>query len=497
MTPLPRTILIAGGGTAGWMAAAAFSKLLPGWNIQIVESDAIGTVGVGEATIPQIRLFNQALGIDEAEFLRAVQGTIKLGIEFDGWTRPGERYLHGFGSVGRGMGLVDFHHYWLRGQAEGIAAPYHDHSLNNAAALAGSFAQVEPRGPIPPMPYAYHFDAALYAAFLRRFSEAHGAVRHEGRIVSVERSDTGDIAALLLDGERRIAADWFVDATGFAALLIGDALGVGYQDWTQWLPCDRALAVPCEGAGNPLPYTRATARSAGWQWRIPLQHRIGNGYVYSSAHLSDDEAAVTLLANLDGAPLADPKPLRFATGKRDAFWDRNCVAIGLASGFLEPLESTSIHLVQTAIARILQFLPRGAMHEADRAEYNRLTHVEYDRVRDFLMLHYHANQRVGEPLWDAVRSMALPDELARKIALFKSSARLSRRDDELFAEPGWLQVMLGQGIVPQAWHPSADALPRDDLAGFLGAAHSVAQRTAAALPPHRAFLDSLAQRVFA
>jgi len=485
--------VIAGGGTAGWMAAAALARFCaPGWRIRLVESEAIGTIGVGEATIPQIRLFNEGLGIDEAAFLRATQGTIKLGIEFRGWTGPEDSYLHAFGTVGRGLGLTGFHHYWLRAHAAGKALPFGAYSLNHEAALKGRAARVEPSGAVPPMPYAYHFDAALYAGFLRAYAEARGVERIEGRIVDVTLDGgSGDIVALRLDGDRTIEGDLFVDCSGFRALLIGEALGVGYEAWTRWLPCDRAMAVPSARTAPLLPYTRATARPAGWQWRIPLQHRTGNGYVYSSAHCSDEQAAELLLANLDGEALGDPRPLAFTTGKRDAFWHRNCVALGLASGFLEPLESTSIHLVQTGIARLLQFLPLGEMAEADRAEYNRLTHFEYDRIRDFLVLHYHANGRTGEAMWDACRNMALPGELVRKIELFRASARISRLDDELFAEPGWLQVMLGQGIVPQAWHPLAEQVSEADLTGFLGTVRSVADRASDAMPPHADFLAAI------
>ncbi|WP_448503036.1 tryptophan halogenase family protein [Sphingomonas sp.] len=488
-----RTIVIAGGGTAGWMAAAAFARFVtPGWRVALVESDAIGTVGVGEATIPQIRLFNRHLGLDEDQFLRETQGTIKLGIEFRDWTQPGHAYLHGFGDTGRPLGLLPFHHYWLRAQAEGWARDFGDYSLNSVAALKGRFARFEPQGPVPPMPYAFHFDAGLYAAFLRRFAEARGVVRYEGRIVSVERNAGGDIAALLLDGERRVAGDLFVDCTGFRALLIGETLGAGYEDWSRWLPCDRALAVASARTAPPIPYTRATARKAGWQWRIPLQHRTGNGYVYSSRHISDDEAAATLLDNLDGEALGDPRPLRFVAGKRQGFWRRNCVAVGLSSGFLEPLESTSIHLIQTAIARILAFLPAGNLSEADRAEYDRLTHLEYEYIRDFLVLHYHANGRVGEALWDDARASKPPPELARKLALWRSSARVSRRDEELFAEPGWTQVLIGQGVLPAASHPLADAVAPGDLKDFLDGVAQVAERVSAAMPAHADLLARVA-----
>ncbi|WP_240885587.1 tryptophan halogenase family protein [Sphingomonas sp. SFZ2018-12] len=493
--PAKIRVVIVGGGTAGWMTAAAFGRLAgAACQVTLVESEAIGTVGVGEATIPQIQLFNAALGLDEAEFLRETSGTIKLGIEFRDWLRPGHAYMHGFGTIGRGLGLTPFHHYWLRARALGIADAFGAYGLNNVAAYAGRFARVDPvrHAPAPAMPYAFHFDAARYAAYLRDKAEAAGVARVEGRIIGTRLADNGDIAGVTIEGGREVTGDLFIDCSGFRALLIGEALGVGYEDWRDWLPCDRALAVPSENVAPPDPFTRATARTAGWQWRIPLQHRTGNGYVYASRFVSDDAAAATLLANLDGPALGDPRPLRFTPGKRRTFWHRNCVAVGLASGFLEPLESTSIHLVQTAISRILAFLPAGAMAEADRAEYNRLTHFEYDHIRDFLVLHYHANQRHGEPLWDHVRTMALPGELVRKLDLFRASARVSRREDELFAEPGWLQVLIGQGVLPDAWHPLADALTPGQLADFLGAVRDIAANAVSAMPSHTRFLDGIA-----
>ncbi|KQM64901.1 tryptophan halogenase [Sphingomonas sp. Leaf17] len=485
-----RTIVIVGGGTAGWMAAAMLARFLEaGWTIRLVESDAIGTVGVGEATIPQIRLFNAALGIDEGDFLRATKGTIKLGIEFAGWTTPNARYMHGFGAVGRPLGLIGFHQYWLRANAKAKVQPFGDYAPNITAAYAGRHAPA--RGPTP-LPYAYHFDAGLYAGYLRTLAEARGVKRTEGRVVAVDRdAATGDITAVTLDDQRRVAGDLFVDCTGFRALLLGRTLDVGFDDWSYWLPCDRAMAVPCARVADPVPYTRATARAAGWQWRIPLQHRTGNGLVYASAFLSDDEAAATLLGNLDGAALGDPRPIRFTAGKRRAFWSHNCIAIGLASGFLEPLESTSIHLVQTAIARLLQNLPGPGTNDAARHAYNRQTHREYDRIRDFLILHYHANRR-DEPMWRAARAMALPKDLTAKLALWRERAQVSREDDELFTEAGWTQVLIGQDILPDAWHPLADQVASDDLSVFLNTAATMAARVATSLPAHADLLRALA-----
>ncbi|RHW19051.1 tryptophan 7-halogenase [Sphingomonas gilva] len=485
------TIVIAGGGTAGWMAAAAFARFLaPRWRIRLVESEAIGTVGVGEATIPPIRAFNAGLGIDEAEFVRETQGSFKLGIEFAGWNGPDSRYIHAFGGIGRPLGLIGFLPYWLRHRAEGGTRGLWDFAPGAVAAYQNRFGHPQQRAGGPPsgIAWAYHFDASLYAAYLRRYAEARGVERHEGRILDVARDgESGDISALILDGERMIEGDLFVDCTGFAALLAGKALGTPYRDWTHWLPCDRALAAPCARTDPLTPYTRATARAAGWQWRIPLQHRTGNGLVYSSAHIADDAAADMLLANLDGEALGDPRPLRFTTGRREQAWTRNCVSLGLAGGFLEPLESTSIHLVQIGIAELLKFLPGRAIAEADRAAYNRRIAFETDRIRDFIVLHYHANGREGD-FWRDCRAMAIPDTLAEKIALFRANGRIVRVDEELFTEVGWMQVMLGQGMEPLGYHPLADALTADQLAEFIALAAADAGRQAAALPLHQDFI---------
>jgi tryptophan halogenase len=484
-------IVIVGGGTAGWMAAAALARFLErGWRIRLIESEDIGTVGVGEATIPAIRLFNSALGLDEDDFLRATQGSFKLGIEFEGWLRDGHSYMHSFGPVGRELGLLPFHQYWLRAAAAGIARPLGAYSLNNAAALAGRFDRIRPRpgSPVPDVPYAFHFDASLYAAYLRRYAEARGVERIEGRIVGTRLApESGHVEAVNLDGGAPVAGDLFIDCSGFRGLLIEQALGAGYDDWSHWLPCDRAIAVPSAPAAPLTPFTRSTARSAGWQWRIPLQHRTGNGYVYCSRYVSDDEAAAELMANVDGEPLAEPRPLRFTAGRRKRFWIGNCVALGLASGFMEPLESTSIHLVQSAIMRLLAFLPQARFAAADIAEYNRQTALEHERIRDFIILHYKANERSGA-FWRACRDMAVPDGLQHKIDLFRAGGRIFRYDDELFTEAGWVQVMLGQGVMPEAHHPLADQLSDADLAGFLAAVEQVVQRTAAEMPPHAEFI---------
>ncbi|GGD62481.1 tryptophan halogenase family protein [Croceicoccus mobilis] len=488
-----QTILIAGGGTAGWMAAAALSRFAGGHRIVLVESEAIGTVGVGEATIPQIHLFNAALGIDEAEFLRETKGSFKLGIEFDGWLREGTSYMHAFGAIGRSAGLLPFQHYWLRAKQAGFAKPLQRYSLNELAART----QRMQRGRMQrgrtaagaEMAYAYHFDAGLYAAYLRRIAEARGVTRHEGMIASVERDRaTGDIASVTLDDGRVLAADFFIDCTGFRGLLIEGALGTGFDDWSNYLPCDRAMAVPCEGGGDFTPYTRSIARKAGWQWRIPLQHRIGNGMVYSSAHLSDDEAAETLLANLDGKPQADPRPIRFTTGKRRKHWNRNCLALGLAAGFMEPLESTSIHLIQSAISRFLALLPAGKPSQAAIDHFNAQADFEWSRIRDFLILHYTANERRGQPFWDAVRDMALPDTLTAKIELWRETGFIHREREELFTEVAWFQVLAGQGVEATGYNPMADALPEDQLRALLEETEAAMVEQVRAMPRHIDFL---------
>lgn len=491
-----RRIVIVGGGTAGWMTAAAMARfLIPGSSVTLVESDEIGTVGVGEATIPAIRNFNSALGIDEAEFLKATGGTYKLGITFEGWGGPNESYMHAFGLVGRGLGLLPFHHYWLRGRALGIAKPLGHYVLNNLVAAGNRFAHVERPvdSQLPPMPYAFHFDASHYARFLRGFAEQRGVIRQEGRIIAVSRHPTtGDIASVTLANGMQLEGDLFVDCSGFRGLLIEQELESGFEDWSHWLPCDRAIPVPCTRVEPLVPYTRSIALKAGWQWRIPLQHRTGNGYVFCSRHIGEDEATATLLANLDGAPTAEPRVLRFTAGKRRRSWVRNVVSIGLSSGFLEPLESTSIHLVQTAVNRLLDLLPRGPVTEAAREEYNRRTDFEMSRIRDFIILHYHANGRVGEPFWDELRAMSVPETLQRKIDLFRSSGGIFRDGDELFDIPGWLQVMVGQHVVPEQWHPIADQVADERLKQFLDVLEHSYLKDAGRMHDHAAYLARFA-----
>jgi tryptophan halogenase len=497
MIPAPiRNLVIVGGGTAGWMAAAALSRVLgTGYSIQLIESEQIGTIGVGEATVPHIKAFNNLLRLDEAEFVRKTQGTFKLGIEFVDWLRPGSSYIHGFGTeIGHPLGLLPFHQYWIHQALKGNAGPLGDYTLNTVAARRDRFmtsaSDAPPNSPLANIAYAYHFDAALYAAFLREYSEQRGVKRIEGIVEQVQlHPESGYVESVRLQDGREIAGQLFIDCSGFRGVLIEQALHTGYHDFTHWLPCDRALAVPCEKVGPPTPYTRATARDAGWQWRIPLQHRTGNGYVYSSAHLSDDEATATLLANLDGKPLADPRPLRFTTGRRKACWNKNVVALGLASGFMEPLESTSIHLIQSGISKLLELFPREGISETLVQRYNDRLAFEFDRIRDFLVLHYTATEREDTPFWRHCRQIARPQELQSTLDLFADSGRFYRNGDEMFAEISWVQVMIGQGILPRAYHPLVDQVPEKDIEGFLTSVGQTISRCVDVMPPHQSFID--------
>jgi tryptophan halogenase len=495
MTAAPiKHIVIVGGGTAGWMAAAAFAKVLGrDYAIRLVESEEIGTVGVGEATMTHLKAFNNLLGIDEIDFVRQTRSTFKLGIQFRDWARPGDAYIHGFGSIGHDLGLMPFHQYWLKARQQGWAKDLGAYSLNTAAALADRFmapaTDVPPNSPLATIAYAYHFDSSLYARYLRDYAERRGVRRTEGRIGQVQlHPDTGFVQAVVLQGGERIEGELFIDCSGFRGLLIEQALHTGYEEFTRWLPCDRALAVASESVGPPVPYTRATARDAGWQWRIPLQHRTGNGYVYSSAHVSDDEAAATLLGHLDGRALGEPRPLRFTTGMRRKCWHRNVVALGLASGFMEPLESTSIHLVQTGIARLLQLFPRSDFDPVLSERFNAQTRFEVERVRDFLILHYHATERDDTAFWNACRTMAIPDTLADNIRLFRDGGLFFRNAEEIFAQPSWVQVMLGQRIVPRGYHPLVDQAPQADLERLVTGVGQVIANCVEAMPTHAAFI---------
>ena len=491
--PPVRNIVIVGGGTAGWMAAAAFSKLLADCSVRLVESEEIGTVGVGEATVPHLKLFNKVLEIDEAQFVRETRGTFKLGIQFIDWARVGDRYVHGFGQIGHEYGLLPFHQYWLKANAQGWAAEIGEYSLNTAAAERGRFmvsAQDAPRNsPLADIAYAYHFDASLYAQFLRRYAEARGARRTEGKVVNVAQREDGFVEEIVLADGERIAGDLFIDCSGFRGLLIEQTLHAGYEDWSHWLPCDRAVAVPCENVGPPTPYVRCIAREAGWTWRIPLQHRTGNGYVYSSRYISDDEAAANILRWIDGAARAEPRVLRFTGGRRRKAWINNVVALGLASGFLEPLESTSIYLIQSGIARLVNLFPDGGFSRTLIDRYNTQTDFEIERIRDFLILHYCATERDDTSFWNYCRTMDIPRPLREVIELFRHSGRFFRQAEELFALTSWVEVMIGQRIVPQGWHPAVDLLPETKLRELLDGVRKVIGSCVDAMPMHQQFID--------
>ncbi len=496
-----RSIIVVGGGTAGWMTAAALARSLGPQrpSITLVESDALGTVGVGEATIPPIREMNRLLGIDEDAFVRATAATFKLGIAFEDWRAIGHRYFHPFGRIGAAIGPLPFHHYWqaLAAANPSAAGALTDYSLPAAAATAGVFCRPsdDPRSTLSTISYAFHFDAGRYARLLRQRAEADGVVRHEGRIVAVERGDGGHpagpmVRAIRLADGGELAADLFIDCSGFTGLLIGDAADNPYQDWREWLPCDSALAMPTARTAEPLPYTRSIAEAAGWQWRIPLQHRMGNGHVFASAFVDREAAERVLRDSVDGKPLAEPKLLRFTPGRRSRAWSGNVVAIGLAAGFLEPLESTSIHLVQSAITRLLALWPDRALAPPDIAYFNRATASEYERIRDFLILHYHATQRDDSAFWNHVRTTAIPDTLASRLELYRSRGRFFPEAFDLFMEPSWIAVLDGQGIRPERPDPLATGAI-DTLADVLPRMRAAIARAVAAMPRHGDFVAGL------
>lgn len=492
----PMRVVVVGGGSAGWMAAAMLSRLMGRQlHIQVIESEDIGTVGVGEATIPAIAYFNQALGIKEADFLRATQGTFKLGIQFENWHKQGDSFMHAFGTVGRDFGLAGFHHAWLRAKSAGDQTDLWDYSLNYQAAQHNRFGHLDraPNTPRQELVHAYHFDAGLYARHLRQLSESMGVVRTEGTINQVNLAPAnGHIQSVTLASGQTLDGDFFIDCSGFRALLIEGALKVGYEDWRRWLPCDRALVVPSASVAPLTPYTRAVANKAGWRWRIPLQHRVGNGLVYCSDYLADDEAEQLLLNNLDAEPIASPRPLRFVTGRRHQQWYKNCVALGLASGFLEPLESTSLHLVQSGIVRLIKLFPRQGLKGIEVAEYNRQSKIEFERIRDFIILHYHLNQR-AEPFWQGCREMNIPDSLSHKIELFQRTGTVFREQDELFSEAAWQQVMVGQGLLPEQYHPLADSLTSDQLRELLSSLKKNVDDAVRHLPDHGDFIQKYCQ----
>ncbi len=492
----PMRVLIVGGGTAGWMTAAALSRVLPPQvaTLQLVESEDIGTVGVGEATVPHIRFFNARLGFDEADFMARTRATFKLGIEFVNWGRLGDAYIHPFGAFGNNFGGVDFHHHWLRMRRAGRARDLEQYSLPIMAARAGRFAHPDPdpKAVLSTYSYAYQFDAGLYATYLRAYAEARGVQRSEGRIVDVRLDgESGFLRSVVLEGGTEIAADLFIDCSGFRALLIGQALDTPYEDWSHWLPCDRAWAAPCPAAGPAVPYTRATAHEAGWFWRIPLQHRVGNGHVFSSAFTTEEAARDALLAQLEAPPAMDPKLLRFTTGRRRKQWSRNVVSIGLSSGFLEPLESTSIHLIQLAAGYLIDLFPDRGFDPMNETEFNRIMDLEYERIRDFLILHYHATQRDDTVFWNHCRSMPVPDSLAYRLQLFRDRGVVAQYREGMFLDASWLAVMLGQNVLPQRHDPASERLDGESLAGQMESLHQDYERALRQLPAHADFLQGI------
>ena len=488
-SPTPvRRVVIAGGGTAGWMVAAALSRTL-GKNLEItlVESDEIGTVGVGEATIPTLVTFHRLLDINEQEFMAATQATFKLGISFENWRQLDHKYIHSFGTTGTDHWTAGFQHFWLKGRERKLARDYGDYCLELRASLENKFAHL-PRGG---MNYAFHMDASLYAKYLRRFSEGFGARRVEGKIVEVVAdAQRSTIHALRLDSGALIEGELFIDCTGFRGLLIAQTLGAEWEDWSQWLHCDTAIALQTASMGDPIPYTRSIARDAGWQWRIPLQHRVGNGIVYGSRFIDEEHARRTLLDNVQGERLTEPRLIRFRPGQRRDTWRGNYVAMGLASGFLEPIESTSIHLIQRGVIRLLQLFPAAGINASDVAEYNQQTRAEIEHIRDFIILHYHVNERTDSAFWRTCREMDIPASLRHRIELFRDSARVFRIPNELFAENSWIQVMLGQGIVPRQHHPSADLMGDEELTAFLETIRRNIEQTVSRLPTHQAYLST-------
>ncbi|GAB2506049.1 tryptophan halogenase family protein [Microbulbifer agarilyticus] len=493
-TPTPiKRIVIVGGGTAGWMTAAALAKATHGSesSIQLIESESIGTVGVGEASIPGLMTFNKMLGIDENQFLAETKGTFKLGIDFVGWGGEGERYFHPFGTYGRGIDNIDFHHWWLQMYNQGKAPDIESYSLAAAAAYSGRFTRMHPMpdAPFESLLYAFQFDAGRYAQFLRKFSERLGVERIEGVIEDCQQHvDSGNINSVRLTSGQKVHGDLFIDCSGFRALLMRQTLSIEFTDWSHWLPCNRAVTVACQRTGPAEPYTRSTARAAGWQWRIPLQHRNGNGYVYCSDFISEDEATTKLLENLDGAAESSPRCLKFTTGHLDTFWEKNCIAIGLSAGFLEPLESTSIHLIQSAIQKLIALFPSEELEEDKRRIFNQRTTLEYQRIRDFLILHYQANRR-PEKFWQELANMKAPPHLASKLHTYQQTGNIFREDDELFGVPSWLAVLHGQGIRAKSCHPLTVKSDISFIEQRLQEVRSGIQHVVGAMPPHHEYID--------
>ena len=483
-----KKVVIVGGGTAGWMAAAAISKLIgKTLDISLIESDEIGTVGVGEATIPTMITLHRLLKIDERDFMASVQGTFKLGISFENWKNVDENYIHSFGFTGKDCWAAGFQHFWLKGKQQGISSDFGDYCNELQAAKQNKFAVLPKNG----LNYAFHMDAGLYAKYLRKIAEENGCKRIEGKITQVNLDpQSGDIGHLVMENGQTIDGDLFVDCSGFVGLLINKALGTDYDDWSHYLPCDSAVAVQTKSVEEPIPYTRSIARDAGWQWRIPLQHRVGNGMVFCSKFLSDEQATETLLNNIEGEPLTKPRIIKFRTGQRHKHWNKNCVALGLAAGFLEPLESTSIHLIQTGIIRLLQMFPIDGIQQSDVEEFNAQMKEEFLFVRDFIVLHYHVTEREDTPFWKQCKNMEIPKSLQHRIELFKESGRIFQKNNDIFAENSWSQVMLGQGLLPKQYHPIVNMMTDEELKGFLAAIKGSVNNLVDQLPSHQQFIDS-------
>jgi tryptophan halogenase len=483
-----KNVIIAGGGTAGWMAAAAFGKLLgKTLNITLVESDLIPTVGVGEATIPTLHIFHDLLKIKEADVMKATNATFKLCISFENWKDVNQDYIHSFGYLGQGCWAAGFQHFWLKGKQQGMVSDIGDYCPEHVASRQGKFAVM----PKQERNYAFHLDAGLYAKFLREIAQEHGVKRIEGKINQVnQHNDNGFIKSISLDNGQVIEGDLFIDCTGFKGLLIEETLHTGFEDWSHWLPCDSAIAVQTTLTKSTVPYTRSIAHDSGWQWQIPLQNRMGNGIVYCSKHMSDEEAKTTLLNNIEGDTLTDPRVIKYSAGTRRKHWNKNCVAVGLSSGFIEPLESTSIHLIQQSIIRLMQNLPSKNMEQATLNDFNSKMRFEIDNIRDFIILHYHVTQRIDSSFWRYCKNMDIPETLQQRIDLFISNGNAYKTDGELFGETSWIQVMMGQGLMPERYHTIVDMMSDDELKKFLDNIKMTIERRVNGLPDHNAFIQS-------
>lgn len=481
-------VVIAGGGTAGWVTAAAFSsQLSPLVDVTLVESDQIGTIGVGEATIPTHRTFHHLIGADEVEFMRAARATFKLGISFENWGALGDRYIHSFGTIGKSPWMANFHHLWLQAKAEGFGGDLDDYCLELRAAEAGKFATSEKLN----INYAYHLDAGLYAKYLRGLSEQRGVNRIEGKFVDVRQNpETGFIESLVLESGTEVAGDLFIDCTGFRAALIEKTLGVDYEDWSHWLPMNSAVAVQTTSTGEIVPYTRSIARQAGWQWRIPLQHRVGNGHVYCNDYMSDDEASKILMETVEGDPLFEPRVIRFKTGRRKKLWEKNCVALGLSSGFLEPLESTSIHLFQIAATRLVQMFPFSGANPSLANHFNRQAEEEFESIRDFIILHYFLTKRDDTAFWRDRQTLDIPDTLKQRIALYRENAIVYQGEADLFRVDSWLQVMRGQGLESEGYHHVGRLMESTKLRAAMESLSANVRNTVAKLPGHEEFINN-------